>query len=281
VSTKGDRVGPATLLVGVSNPETADRLVRVSSILASERPWEILLTHVVTVASQISLTTGRSSPDVVRARDFLQRVQETARDAGVDARALVEVARSVDEGLLAAAESHDAAMILVGYSGREEHTDTGEEEFDRAMHRVARKTRADVVVAKFRGEDLGRVLVPLGLEARMRLTGLLCRALANQPGTSVAFLHVAEPGSSEAEARDRLTSRLAEAGLEALGPLEIVLAESPVEAIVAHAADRDLVILGPSGRPRFLEAIISSTGRKIAEAVPTSVLLAWGGDDDQ
>ena len=49
---------PGTLLIGISNPATVGRLIRMASILQEARPWEILLTRVATVASQISLPTG-------------------------------------------------------------------------------------------------------------------------------------------------------------------------------------------------------------------------------
>ena len=63
MNTHSQRSGPATLLVGVSNPATADRLVRISDLLTGERPWDILLTHVVTVANQIGLTTGKGAKE--------------------------------------------------------------------------------------------------------------------------------------------------------------------------------------------------------------------------
>jgi nucleotide-binding universal stress UspA family protein len=277
MSAASGGAGPATLLVGISNPATAEELVRLSAMLAEASHWKILLTHVVTVANQISLTTGRSSREVVQARDLLQGVLSNAEAAGVEAGALVEVARSVDEGLLAAAESHRAEMILVGYSEADTEADDGgtEERFDRTMHRVARKGTTDTVVAKFRREGRSRVLVPVAAEAPLQVTGLLCQALGRSAGTSLTFLHVVEPGASMDEARGRLTERLKERGVGSLGRLVVVASEDPVEAIVEAGADHDLTIVGPSHRPRLMNAIFSSKAQKIAEEAPTSVLLVW------
>jgi nucleotide-binding universal stress UspA family protein len=269
--------GLPTLLVGISNPATAGKLLRLSTILAAAGGWKIVLTHVVTVASQISLTTGRSSPEVVRARDFLQGVQSSAAARGVEAGALVEIARSVHEGLLAAAESHRAEMILVGYSEADtEIADTEEEvRFDRTMHRVARKAPADTVVAKFRREGLRRILVPVAAEAPLRVTGLLCRAFSRLDEATLTFLHVVEPEASMEEGRRRMTDHLAERGVAAFGSLVVVASNDPVAAVVEAAADHDLVILGPSGRPGLMTAIFSSRAQKIAEEAPCSILLAW------
>lgn len=275
---------PGVLLVGIADPAGAGELVRLSSILVGQSPWQTVLVHVVTVADQISLTTGQSSPEVVRASDALEEALARARSEGVEARGVVEVARSVDEGLLAAAETQEASMILVGYSregaeGGEHHE--REEKFDRAMHRVARKTDTDVVFARLRRKEMREILVPLTLEAPLRLTAFLCRALAEAERTSISFFHVTESASAEPQARTRLKERLTEAGLAALGTLEVVVAEDAVEAITARAVDQDLVVLGPSGRPHVLEGIISSRATRITEGISASVLLAWGEEDEE
>ena len=267
----------APVLVAVSNPETADRLVHLASILEAEEPREIILTHVATVATQISLTTGQSSPEVVQARDFLQEVMEGARGAGVKARALVEVARTVDEGLLAAAESHEVGLVLVGYSDADGPGEVGKEEerFDRAMHRVARKADADVVVAKFRSSEMKRILVPVTRVSPLHVAGLLCRALAGVEGADLTFFHVVGSEVDRDQAAGRVAGRLEERGVASLGRLEVAVSDTPVDRIVEEAQHHDLVVVGPSGRPRVLEAIFSSKARRIAEEAPASVLLAW------
>jgi len=274
---------PATLLVGISNPATAERLVRLAALLGRTAGWRLLLTHVVTVADQISLTTGQSSTEVVRARDLLEDVRGKLDPAAGEVGALVEVARSVHDGLLAAADSHRAEMIMVGYSeGTAEAGDGREEErFDRTMHRVARRSGKPTVVAKFRQAAMGRVLVPVTASASLQVTGLLCRALATLEETSVTFLHVANPDESLEDARDRVESRLEARGVAGLGRLLVSAAEDRIHAIVEEAERHDLVILGPSGRPGFMSAILSSTAERIAEEAPSSVLVVWDrGDTD-
>ncbi|MFH1765474.1 MAG: universal stress protein [Gemmatimonadota bacterium] len=274
MSRKRNDCGHPTLLVGISNPATMSRLAHLSSLLAKTGPFDLLLTHVVTVASQISLTSGRSSPETFRARDFLREALREVETFGLKARALVEVARSVDEGLVAASRSRKAELILVGYS--EEKDDEGgrrEKRFDRTMHRVARNAKCDLVVAKFRQKELKTVLVPLGPEPRLRVTGLLCRALGSMEGTTLRFLHVVPPDSSIAEAQRRMEEILESEGLSTLGELEVVATDSVLDILETRATDQDLVIVGPAVPSSPMEAIFTSTGEKIAERVSSSVLL--------
>lgn len=271
-----------TLLVGLSNPATAEELVRLADRLARSASMEIVLIHVVTVANQIGLTTARSSPEVIRARDMLQEVTDRARRAGIEPRALVEVARSVEDGLLAAADSHEASSILVGYTPPAESVDASSDEdrFDRAMYRVARRAEADVVVAKLRSPSRRRILVTLAREAPLEPTGFVARAMAEGGGTAFTFLHVCPPGEDRTTARLALEERLRDAGLADLGSVEIVEADDPVEAILSTADDHDLVILGPSGRPRLLDVLFSSRARTIADGLEASVILVWGPTEE-
>ncbi len=262
------------LLVGISNPATKSRLVRLSSLLARAGPFDLLLTHVLKVASQISLTSGRRSSETVQARDFLREAVREVGLSGLKAKGLVELARSVDEGLVAASKSRGSELILVGYSEEEDAEDSRREKrFDRTMHRVARNARCDMVVAKFRREEMKSVLVPLGAEPRLQVTGLLCRALAFVEGTSFRFLRVLPPGSSIEESRRQTLEILQGEGLAGLGDIEVLESESVLDTIEAQAAQQDLVIVGPAASSSRMEAIFTSTGEKIAERVPSSVLL--------
>jgi len=192
---------------------------------------------------------------------------------------LVEVARSVDEGLLAAAESHRAGMILVGYSEWIEDPDGGEEgDFDRTMYRVVRKARTDVVVAKLRREALERVLVPVGTDSPMELVAFMARAFSMRPDSSVTFLHVAGSKSPVQEAQSRLERWLEDQGLEGAGRMEVIQSDDPGDALLQRSHDHDLVIVGPSKRPGIMGGILPSKARTLAESTRASALVAWGQD---
>ncbi|MEJ2207190.1 MAG: universal stress protein [Gemmatimonadota bacterium] len=147
------------------------------------------------------------------------------------------------------------------------------------MHRVARKAGKPMVVAKFRRVEMRRVLVPVTASAPLQVTGMLCRALAEVEQTSLTFLHVAAPDESVESARDRIVDHLRVKGVAHLGPLVVVAAEDPVGAIVEEAQRHDMVVLGPSGRPGFMSAILSGKAEKIAEEAPSSVLLVRNRED--
>jgi nucleotide-binding universal stress UspA family protein len=135
-----------------------------------------------------------------------------------------------------------------------------------------------VVVAKFRGDQMNRVLVPVAAGAPLQATGLLCRALGSVEGTDLTFLHVVSSDAPLDDARTRVEDLLETRGVASLGSLILVASHNPVEAIVEEAIDQDLVIVGPSGRPGLLSAIFSNKSQRIAEEAACSVLLVWNRD---
>jgi len=168
-------------------------------------------------------------------------------------------------------------MVLVGYSENDRPGQTAKEEekFDRTMHRVARKARSDVVVAKFRKDQIRNILVPITSQAPFKVTGLLCQALARREDVSLTFLHVAESNEALDEARAVVISHMEKKGMQGMGRLEVVAAEDPVDAIVEASDGHDLVIVGPSGRPKITDRLFTPSRQRIVEGVSASVFLAW------
>ncbi len=269
---------PGTLLVGIANPNTIERLMTLAVCAHHATGCEVVATHIVTVPKQIALASARSSREVSAARELLRRAIRAGAAGGIDVRGVVEVGRDVDEGLMAAAHSQGATVLLVGYSDDRERgassSAKAERSFDRIMHHVARRVDADLVVAKFRREAVGSILVAVPPAPDLRLTGLLARAVAEGTGASVRFLHLGtEEGEGEPRAPE-IRRRLEDLKLLELGELEVVRRPAWEEALVEYANRHDLVILEASPRPSLADTVLGSAAERIASQTTASVLLA-------
>jgi nucleotide-binding universal stress UspA family protein len=261
------------VLVGIANPNTVDALMDLAASLASYADYSVVATHVVTVPPQASLGSARGSRQIAAARRVLVSAIRAAADRGLSVRGVVEVAREVDEGIISAAATQRAELILVGHSDIEPGADRAEKSFDRIMHRVARGTRSDLIVAKFRRETIASVLVPVGRGTNLRVTGLLAQALAASRDAAVRFLHVVEAEGEREERQRTLAGLLAEHGLVEVGELEIALSDNPLAAIVERANQHDLTIVGADPRPSLAESIFGSWAERIATQAECTVLL--------
>jgi len=268
-----DRAEQGTLLVGVANPATIDHLMGLAAILARGDEYRVVATHIVTVPNQMALGAARQSPEVAAGTRLLQQaINEGARNR-IAVRGVVEVAREVHEGLLSAAVNQEADLILVGYSDADERNERAERHFDRIMYRVARNTRANLLVAKFRTEQLRTILMPLLGGQNLPVSGMVLNAIrAHRPDVRVTFIRAIHPDEDVAENRADLHRVLAEYGLEGVGAEEIVVSEDPQAAIVERAEDFDLAIIGAE-RPTIVEAIFGNMAERIASQAACSALL--------
>ena len=268
---------PTRLLVGISNPDTMPRLVDLAVRLNRATGCEIVVTHVVRVPGQIGLAAARSSPQVVAARQLVQDALDRCQDAGVGAEGVAEVGREIDEGLITAARSRDADLVLVGYSENPEEADEDtEKRFDRVMHRVGRELDAHLLVGKFRGEATDRILVPVDPTSELGLIELLIRALAPDRQGAVHFLHVSSSG--DARQQDQAVRQLlAESGLLDAGELETVSSDDIVEAVVGRSQEFDLMLLATVSPASPAGGIRGAKAERIAEDSACSTLLVRGG----
>lgn len=263
------------LLVGISNPASMPGLMDMAIGLQQVTGYEVVVSHVVTVRGQMALRSARTSPEVLEAQKLLRGALDYAAGSGVAARAVVEVGRDVDKGLINAARTHDAAVVLMGYSeedGTASHP--GSRRFERLTHRVSRGIDAHLLVTRFRGDHTPRsILVSVAEDSRLGLVGILIRALGIAPGApTFRFLHVIHPDADPAGA-DSVHELLEEAGLAGLGTFEVVHSQDRTGALMVAASQHDLVILEASPDPSLVNDVFGSAAERIAERVPSSSIL--------
>jgi nucleotide-binding universal stress UspA family protein len=267
-----------TLLVGISNPESTGGLMDLAQSLAAHADYEVVATHILPVPPQAHLSSARGSGEMAAAREKLLEAIREAGARNVRARGVIEVAREVNEGLVSAAESQKASLILVGYSdpGDREEDGDGERSFDRVMHAVARNTEADLVVAKLRREEVGSILLPINTGLNLAVSGMLARAISREREAPVTLIHLLREDEEEDEARERLEANLEEEGLSDLGELVIEpLSDDvePIDQLVKIASGYDMAIVGAEPRPSIAESVFGSWAERVAREADCTVLL--------
>ncbi|MGI5816619.1 MAG: universal stress protein [Armatimonadota bacterium] len=276
---RDDEQMPA-LLVGIANPESTAGLIDLATCLASEEGFRVIAVHVVEVPPQAHLSSVRGSDEMVEAREKLLAAIRQAAEEEVPVRGVVEVAREVDEGLISAAETQGATLLLVGYSdpidGEDAQDRDGERRFDRVMYTVARKTEADLVVAKLRRERIRSILLPINTGLNLAVSGMLARAISRGRSAPVTLVHLLRDDEDESEARERLEADLSDGGFDGLGELAIERPPEgvePLEHMLELANAHDLAIVGAEPRPSIAESIFGSWAERIAREAECTVLV--------
>lgn len=279
------------VVVGISNPNSTAALVELAASLAEPNGAPLLAVRVVTVPQQMSLSSARGSAEVSEAASMLRGAIDRAEQRGIPADGVVEIARSVEDGLSAVMHSRDAGLLVLGWSeatppDADEDEDEGnpstaqsERAFERLMYRVDRAVEADVLFAKFRSADRRHVLVPISQSRHLPLVARTTRALAQaEPGTasSMRFVHVCDPTTAQERSRIETQALLAAHGLADMGELDVLVADDAEATIVAMAADADIVIIGATTRAAFAEPFARRV-ESMAEGAACSLLVARAG----
>jgi len=260
------------LLVGVSNPATTPELMALAARMARHRGYQVVAIHIVTVPDQMGLGDARNSPQVAAATHLLRQAIREAAAHGVTARGVVEVAREVHEGLISAAASQRAELLLVGYEEKAPGTARGEHYFDKLVEKVARGTAVDLIAAKFRKPHIASILMPVLGGVNLPVSGMLLRSILRDSPAAVTFIRAVAPDAdAEAELAD-LRAVLAAYELDELGEPEIVAAAEPQAAIIERANQFDLAIIGAE-RPTLVEVLFGNMAERIVSQATCSTFL--------
>jgi nucleotide-binding universal stress UspA family protein len=149
------------------------------------------------------------------------------------------------------ARAHDCETVLVGLP------DLSEPGIEASLERLLAEVQSDAVIVRvphrWRMEEASRVLVPVaGRGEHSHLRARLLASLSRSADRSLTFFHVMEPAAADAERKRVERDMRGLARDEAAGPyaVEIGTSGAPIDAIVARAAEADLVILGVQRRER-------------------------------
>ncbi|MBP8951623.1 MAG: universal stress protein [Armatimonadetes bacterium] len=266
-----------SLLVGIANPATMPRLMQLATHVALTVGCDITATRIVTVPGHDAPDLPDDSPSIAEAHELLRGAVECAQGTGVAVDPFVEVAQSVPEGLTSAVQVEGAGLLMLGYSDDTPEASGDEKAFDRIIHQVARSVACDLVVCKFRADRTERVVAPISGDPGMRVSALICRALAEQAGASIHFVHIAPPGAPPSEGEPLWEQCSLQYGLDEIGQFETIRSPHPDARLLEEVNGSDLAILVTPGRSGLARAIFGTQAERIASQATATVLLARAG----
>ena len=270
---------PYTLVVAVSNPDHVEQLMRTAVDVATDRGGEIRVVSVV--------HKHASSPFLLFSDDRIKREFADGRASvleeavAVAERASVPVQRSllvgsdVSDAILTAVEDADADALLLGWQERARPSDIV---LGTTVDPVLRRAPCDVFVERIgtTADTVDDVLLPTDggphAEAAAELAGAIARA--NDATVTVTSYLPRDATEGDRETALRYVH-------EASGWLSDVPTQTDVhetdavaDAIVAAAADRDIVVMGATRERRFQNRVVGSVAAAVGERVPVPIVIA-------
>jgi len=252
------------ILVPIANPEYADKLIKLASLIAKQREGEVILLNVVTIPDQTP--PSGAIRYVESAKEFLSKL---IRGMDVPAGGIVKIGHSVSEAILNTVEEVKPNLIIMGWRGR-----TFRKDFvlGSTIDPVLLRAKCDVAVVRFEPtwREIKKILISTAGGPHAVLAAELARDLAKQTNASITLLYV---GKSEEDRK-----KAEKAFKETLKPLEglkvntkFLIDRNVVDRIAKESEKHDIVLIGTTNQPFlknfllgvFPEKVVSRTRRTV------------------
>jgi len=242
------------VLVPIANPASAAGLVGVAATVRTPGVGRILLFSVV---SQPDDLTDEEHPALRDAQTIIGEALQRSFERATIMETLFTVASDPWPEIARVARLYHCETVLLGAPR------LGGAGVGRQLEDLIGVLDCDVVVVRaphrWRIAEVRRVLVPLGGRGdHSRLRARLLASLSRSEACEITFLCSLPPGTSPEVRRrtERELRGLARDEVEGPYTVQIETAADPREAIVRHAAESDVVLMGMKpGRRRSLGAV--------------------------
>ncbi|MFO7958890.1 MAG: universal stress protein [Candidatus Brocadiia bacterium] len=254
------------VLISVSNPETADQLIRLSCRLTDASS----VLHIMNVTTEAPFPERAASWR--RSSQLVMDMTHLATRLGRVAKPLAATAKSIPGAIVNAVGDVEADLVIMGWFGRVTPMAVKK---SRVVNKVLNKADAATAVLKSRGEleEVKRLVVPVGLPGINEERLSVVQALRREQLTPTVLVHVLGEGSGldEAEARDMLGE--ATQGLGQAVETRVVAGGDVVEGLLSVAEKDDLIVVGPGREWVFGSFLFGRHADQITNRAPCSVLM--------
>jgi basic amino acid/polyamine antiporter, APA family len=259
-----------SILVGISNPESASSLTDIASAIAQIHNGEIIFLSVLEVHEGQPLMAGLE--ETARAKPILEHAEVTAEQRNIPARSIIKVAHRVSLGIVDTAIEENCNFIIIG---RQKRPDFLDRVFSSLIDNVLQKAPSELAILHgvLKPDKVHKIVIPFGTNIHSRLAAEIAPALLKYFKAKLCVAMVVDPHTSEAIKRQRLDdlkTTLEENSIEA--ELRVVDDRDILRGVLRASWDADLVLMG--GRSGdFLELMLGkSLTQEITEQLQCPVL---------
>ncbi|MGD2070792.1 MAG: amino acid permease, partial [Gemmatimonadota bacterium] len=232
-----------TAIVAVAYPERERARLRLAGALMGPNRGNVSVVSVYRLEERLDDTSVQTYYEAIEERNRALRAEsELVRESGATVDAHVLVSTTAFRGLVSAAETTRAALMLVGWPGH------GPREAEEALAwSLDRHLRAHLVLFREAGAVPAKrvlVLVDDGIHGELAL--LVASRLTSAWHADLTVATLIAPDADEEE-RIRAEGGLeADVGVSIRAAVRAIPGASPVDALVAESERNDVIVLGVS-----------------------------------
>ena len=260
------------ILVPLHNPDHVIPLMKLAVPIAKAYEGEIIVLGVIDVPKNLPPHEGMRF--VHHKTPLLRKAIEYGNEQRVETRSAIRIAHQVWDGILHAAETEKATLVLMGWKG---FTTTRDRIMGEVTDKVVRLVPCDLITVKLMGDrPIRRILITTAGGPHAALAAEYVGIYHDAEGYEVTCCYVVEPNSDE-DAREaacqwiRKTIRLT--SLKGEVALRLLEGKRVATTLVRAAADYDLIVLGASKEGVFSNVLFGEIPEKVARYAKTPVMI--------
>lgn len=271
---RSPETGQGRLLVPLSNPKTAQTLLKMAVAIARHRQYEIECLHVIVVPHHQSL---REAPVSTRVgQRLLRQATRLGRAWNVPVHVQIQVAHQLSRAILQTIKDRHINLVLMGWKGS---TTTPGRVFSRVVDAVIRQAASEVVLVKLKDEtSFQRWLVPVAggpnsQQAIALLPALVC-SLSQKPTINVC--QVFDPSQTQPDTTYlQKAARFLEQHFHGSVTVTPLFGNSIPETVLEHAQQNhsDAIVVGASRESLLQQVIHGNIPAAISRSSQQTVIL--------
>ncbi len=272
--TPGERAEPSPyrILVPLANPDNVVPLMDFAVPLAEARGGEIVVLGVVEIPINVPAHEGMRF--VHHKTPLLRKAVQYGKERGVEVRQAIRIAHRLWDGIIQAAESEGADLVLMGWKG---YTTTRDRVLGEVTDKVVRHAPCDLIVVRLvAGRPVRRVLFPTAGGPHAMLAAEFLKTFCDTYGYEIDCCYVVKPGAGDAERREAegwVKKTIDGAGLEEGVRIRLIEGEKVASSLAKAAGAYDLVVMGASNEGLFSNVLFGEIPEKVARYASTQVMI--------
>jgi Kef-type K+ transport system membrane component KefB len=263
------------VLIPISRPASGGRLANMAALLAPavETNRRIIALHLQRPSDRDPY--ARSLTDDAAGRsESLEPLLTEAKQREIPVEPIAFVSRDIPSDIARVARARRADLILMGF-----HKPIfGRAILGGTVHRVLTASDTDVAILVDRGlGQIKTVLAPYLGGKHDRLALELAGRIAYNGGAALTVLHVVRPRRSNEDsvlnARTVVERTFADPAVSGAFAFQVIEDPSPVEAVIGHARNFDLVVIGVEEQWGMESHLFGFRPERVARDTSTSLLI--------
>ncbi len=260
------------IVIPLANPDNMTALMDFAIPIAKANNGEIIVLGVVDIPINIPVYEGMRF--VHHKMPLLRKAIKYGKEQGVEVRHSVRITHRVWDGILQAAGSEKASLILMGWKG---YTSTRDRILGEVTDKVVRYAPCDLIVVKLVDNlTVKKVLFPTAGGPHAMLAAKYLSCYCDAYSYTVDCCYVVKPDSSEIQKHNALewiNKTVQSTGLADKANAKLIQGNKVVSSIVRESIQYDMLVLGASNEGIFSNVLFGEIPEKIARFASSSSVM--------